>query len=60
MCYTDKDKFIVHAKTYDIYKDILKANETRFGTSNYKLNKPLMNKKAIAVIKDKLGGKIMK
>ena len=37
--------------------------ERRFGTSSYELNRPLLkgkNKKTIGIIKDKIGGKIMK
>ena len=36
--------------------------ETRFGTSNYEVNRPLptgKNKKVIGLMKDKLGRKIM-
>ena len=29
-CYMDTDSFTVHAKTYDIYKNIAKDVETRF------------------------------
>ena len=61
-CYMDTDSFIVYIKTDDIYKDIAENIETRFDTSNYKLDRPLSkgkNKKAIGLMKDKLGGKIM-
>ena len=37
----DKDSFIVHVKTDDIYKDMAKDDETRFDTSNYKIDRPL-------------------
>ena len=33
LCYTDTDRFIVHVKTGDIYKDIADDVETRFDTS---------------------------
>ena len=49
--------------TDDIYKYIAKDAQTRFDTSNYELDKPLSNgknKKAIGVMKDKSGGKIIK
>ena len=35
LCYMDTDRFIVHLKTDDIYKDITKDVETRFDTSNF-------------------------
>ena len=48
LCYMDTDSFIVYIKTEDIYKDIAENVETRFDTSNYKLqwnsiNRPLPN-----------------
>ena len=63
LCYMDTDSFTVQIKIDDIYKDIAKDVEARFGTSNYKLNRPLpkgKNKKVIDIMKDELGGKIMK
>ena len=60
-CYMDTDSFIVHVKTDYIYKDI--AEETRCGTSNFELDRPLLegkNKKLIGLMKDKFGGQIMK
>ena len=53
--------FTVYIKT-DICKDITADVETRFDTSNYELHRPLpkgKNKKAIRLMKDELGGKIM-
>ena len=53
---------IVHAKTNDIYKDIADV-KTRFDTSKFELDTPFpnwKNKKVIGLIKDALGGKIMK
>ena len=50
-------------KTDDIYKDIGEDVEKRFGTSNYEINRPLpkgKNKKVIDLMKDELGGQIMK
>ena len=41
LCYKDTDSFMVHAKTDDIYKDIAKDFQTRFNTSNFKLDRPL-------------------
>ena len=59
----DTDSFYVHVKTNDIYKDIAEDVETRSGTSNYELDRPLSkgkNKKVIGLMKDEYGGKIMK
>ena len=59
----DTDSFIVYIKIDVIYKDIAEDVETRFYTSNYKLDRPLpkgKNKKVIGLIKDELGGQIMK
>ena len=50
LCYIDTDSLIVYIKTSDIYKDIAEDFETRFGTSNYELDKSLpkgKNKKLI-------------
>ena len=55
--------FIVHVKTDDIYKDIVEDVKARFDTSNYELDGPLpkgKNKKVIRLMKDELGGQIMK
>ena len=57
----DTDSFIVYIKTDVIYKDIAENVETRFDTSNYKLDRPLPKEKSKRVIglnKDELGGKI--
>ena len=46
----------------DIYKDIAEDTETRFGTSNFEINKKLpkgKNKKVIGLIKNELGGQII-
>ena len=58
----DTDTFIVYVRTDYINKNIADV-ETRFDTSNYELNKPLpkgKNKKVIGLMKDDLGGKILK
>ena len=50
----DTDSSIVYIKTEDIYSDIAKDVETRFGTSNYELDRPLSkveNEKVIGLIK---------
>ena len=62
-CYMDTDSFITHIKTEDFYKDIADEVEKRFDTSNYEVDRPLptgKNKKVIRLIKDELGGKIIK
>ena len=54
---------IVRIKTEDIYKDIVEDVETRFDTSNFEIDRPLpkeKNKKVSRLIKDELGGQIMK
>ena len=51
----DKDSFIVYIKTNDMQKDNAEDAETRFVTSEYKLEKSLpkrKNKKAIGLMKD--------
>ena len=61
--YIDIDCVIVHVKTDNIYKDIAEDVEKRFGTSNYEIDRPLTkekNNKVIGIIKDELGGQIMK
>ena len=55
-------KVAVYIKIDDIYKDIPEDVETRFDTSNYKLDRPLTkerNKKVTGLMKDELGRKIM-
>ena len=57
------DSFIVHVKGDDIYKDIAEDIETSFHTSNCELDEPLVkgkDKKVIGLIKDELGGEVMK
>ena len=45
LCYTDTDSFIVYKKTDDLYKDIAEDTETRFDTSNYRLDRLLLKGK---------------
>ena len=62
LCYMDTDKFIMHIKTQDFYKDIADDVEKIFNTSNYEVDRPLptgKNKTVIGLMKDELGGKIM-
>ena len=63
VCYIDTNSFIVHVKIDDIYKDTAEDVETRFDTSNFEIDRPLpkgKNKKVIGLMKDELGGQIMK
>ena len=63
LCYIDTDSFIEYTKTNDIYKGLAENAEIRLDTSNYKLNRPRPkgeNKKVIGVMKDELGGKVIK
>ena len=62
LCYMDTDRFIMHIKTEDFYKDIAHGVEKGFDTSNYEVNRPFptgKNKKVIGLMKDELGRKIM-
>ena len=63
LLYMDTDSLVYNIKTEDFYKDIAEDVETRFDTSGYELDRPLLigkNKKVISLMKDELGGKIMK
>ena len=63
LCYMDTDSFVYKIKTEDFYKDIAEDVEARFDTSGYVPDRPLpvgKNKKVIGLMKDELGGKIMK
>ena len=58
-----KTNFLVCTKTDDIYKFIAADLETRFDASSYELDRLLFNRKnrkVIGLMKDELGGKIMK
>ena len=60
LCYMDTDSFMMSINTNDFYKDI--ANEKRFDTSNYEVDRPLptgKNKQVIGLMKDELGGGII-
>ena len=62
-CYIITDSFIVHVKTNDVCKDIVKDVETRYDTSNFEIDKPLpkeKNEKVIELTKDELSWQIMK
>ena len=65
LCYMDTDSFIIHIKTEDFYEDIADKGEKQFDPSNYDEHdeRPLpvgMNKNVIGLMKEELGGKIMK
>ena len=58
LCCMDTNSFIIHVKTDDVYKDIAEDVETRFGTSNYEIERPLpvgWNKQVIGLTKNELG-----
>ena len=60
--YINTDSFIISIKTRYFYEDIANDVEKRFDTSNYEVNRPLptgKNKKAIGLMKNELGGKII-
>ena len=59
----DTDSLIYDIETDDFYKDIADDIESRFDMSGYILDRPLpvgKNKKVIGLMKDELGGGIMK
>ena len=63
LCYMDTDSFIIYIKTEDFYKDIADDVECKLDTSNYEVDRPLptgKNKKVIGLMKDEIGGKIIK
>ena len=65
LCYTDTDSFIIHIITEDFFKDFSNDVEVWCDTSTYDENdkRPLpigKNKKVIGLLKDELGGRIMK
>ena len=63
LCYMETGSFIIYIKTDNIYQDIAEEIEARFDNPNYELYRSLPtgnNEKVIGLIRDKLGGKIMK
>ena len=63
LCYMDTDSLIYDIETDDFYKDIADDVESRFDTSGYVPDRPLpvgLNKKVIGLMKDDLGGGIIK
>ena len=64
LCYMDTDSLVYDIKTEDFYEDINNDVEARFDTSGYSKTDfrllPIgLNKKAIGLMKDESGGKIM-
>ena len=63
LCYMDTDSFIMNIKTEGCYKNNANDIVKRFDTSNYEVDMPLpigKYKKVIGLIKDELGGRIIK
>ena len=63
LCYMDTDSLIYSIRTEDFYADIADDVEARFDTSGYVPDRPLnvgKNKKVIGLMKDELGGEIMR
>ena len=63
LLYMDTDSLVYDIKSEDFYRDIAEDVETRFDTSGYESGRPLpigRNKKVSGLMKDELGGKIMK
>ena len=62
LCYMDTDSLIYDIKMKDFHKDIAEDVEARFDTSGY-CDRPFpvgKNKKVIGLMKDELGGEVMK
>ena len=63
LCYMDTDSLIYSTRTEDFYADIADDVEARFDTSGYVPDRPLpvgKNKKVIGLMKDELGGEMMR
>ena len=61
--FMDRDNFIAHVKTSDIYKTNFRRCWKIFGTSSYEIGRSLPkgeNKEAVDLVKDELGWEIMK
>ena len=57
------DSFIMHIKNKDVYEDIANDVVKAFDTSNHEIKRPFSigkNEKVIRLMKDELGGKVMK
>ena len=63
LCYMDTDSLIYSIRTEDFYADIADDVKARFDSSGYVPDRPLpvgKNKKVIGLMKDELGGEIMR
>ena len=65
LCFMDTGSFVYEIEAEDFYRDIAKEMKERFDTSRCSKedNRPLpirVNKKVIGIMKDELGGKIMR
>ena len=63
LCYTDTGSFIVYPKFEKFYVDLAGDVEASFDTSNFEVDRLLptgKNKKVMGLMKDELGGRIMK
>ena len=64
LCYMVKDSLIVHVKSEDVYTDLAGDFQKKSDTSNFDVERPLLiekkTKKVIRLMKDELGGRIMK
>ena len=61
--YLDTESFVVYIKTEDIYVNMANYVATILGISSYVLNRSLpkgKNDQLIEILKDKLGGEIMR
>ncbi|XP_050498751.1 uncharacterized protein LOC126884985 [Diabrotica virgifera virgifera] len=63
LLYMDTDSFIYELQCLDAYKEVLKAHNSKFDTSDYSENNPYMierlNKKIPGLMKDEANGKII-
>ena len=55
----DTNSFIIHVKTEDIYKDIMLIDDSRLQIM-MQIDRCLWRKKVIGLIKNKMGGQIIK
>ena len=63
LCYMDTESLIYDIETDEFYKDIAEYVKDRFEMSGYNQHRPLpvgLNKKVIGLMKDELGGEIMR